>query len=190
MTANYTQPHIGLVVEGAGDRGAVPVVLRNYLHANAEYRDILGKPVPAHGRDKALRPNGIEGFVTTAALRPGCVGVLVILDGEGDCVAELGPLLQGRAQSVTGKPVALALADRDFEDWLFASAETLQLELTFDETRSGQGAITDAIRPAKYVKPTWQPRLAHRIDIELARPRCQSLARMLDRFDELRLLLN
>lgn len=154
MTADYTQPHIGLVVEGAGDRGAVPVLLRKYLYQTGDYRDVLGKPVPAHGRDKALRPNGIEGFVTTAALRPGCVGILVILDGEGDCVAELGMRLLKRAQGVTGKPVAIALADRDFEDWLFASAESLQLGLAFDPSRHGQGAISDAIRPAKYAKPT------------------------------------
>ena len=185
MTAAPTDPHIGLVVEGSGDRGAVPVVLRAYLHSVNEYRDILGKPIPAHGREKALVQGGLEGFVGTAAMRPGCVAVLVVLDGEGDCVAECGPELLVRAQSVSGLPTAIALADKDFESWIYASAETLGLELEYDEQRDGQGAIKAALKPAKYVKPTWQPRLAARIQLGVALDRNASLRRAIDRFDGL-----
>ncbi|WP_148077054.1 hypothetical protein [Nocardioides aurantiacus] len=189
MTAKPTDPHIGLVVEGAGDRGALPVLLRMHLASAADFRDILGKPVPAHGREKAIAEGGLEGYVVTAGLRPGCVGVLVVLDGEGDCVAELGPNLLSRAAEVIGKPVRIALADVDFESWIYASAESLQLDLTYSEGVNGQGAIKGALKPQKYVKPTWQPRLASRIDLALARERSASLARVLDRFDELLSLL-
>lgn len=186
MTGTFTDPHIGLVVEGAGDRGAVPVLLRAYLHSVNDYRDVLGRPVPAHGRDKALRKGGLEGFVATAASRPGCVGVLVVLDGEGDPVSTLGPELLVRAQSVTGKPVFIALADCDFESWLYASAETLDLNLMFDESCRGQGEIAAAIRPAKYVKPTWQPRLTGRMDLQLAKGRSKSLCYAFEQFEILR----
>jgi hypothetical protein len=186
MTAPWGQPHIGLVVEGAGDHGAVPMLLRRHLHDAGEFREILGKPIPAHGRDKALREKGLEGFVATAAARPGCVAVLVVLDGEGDCVAQLGPTLLARGRSVTGKEVSVALADVDYESWLFASAETLDLSLTFDSTRRGQHEIVTALRPAKYVKPTWQPRLTSRMDMSLARSRNTSFDRLLTRFDQLR----
>lgn len=186
MTASATSPHIGLVVEGPGDRNALPVLLRKHLHGEGEYRDVLGKPVATNGRDKALKVNGIEGFALAAALRPGCVGVLVVLDGEGDCVADLGPSLLERVGNAVGKPVRIALADCDFESWLFASAETLDLELVFSEDIVGQGAIKEALKPAKYVKPTWQPRLTHRMEIGRAAQRSDSLRRMLARFDELR----
>lgn len=189
MTRDFNEPHVGIVVEGAGDLHAVPVILRRFMHSIGDYRDILGKPVPAHGRDKALRAKGIEGFVATAAARPGCVGVLVVLDGEGDCVAELGPMLLDRARSVTGKPVLVVLADRDFESWLFASAETLDLDIAYDGARQGQSAISEAIRPAKYVKPTWQPRLAAKVDVGLAASRQRSFARAIERFDALRALI-
>lgn len=185
MTARPTDPHIGLVVEGAGDRGALPVVLRAHLHASLDFRDILGKPVPAHGREKATAKGGIEGYVVTAGLRPGCVGVLVVLDGEGDCVAELGPELLSRASAVIGKPVYVALADIDFESWLYASAETLDIGLEYRHGASGQGAIKDALKPHKYVKPTWQPRLASRMDLTVAAQRSPSLARAFARFDQL-----
>lgn len=186
MTASFSDPHIGLVVEGAGDREALPVLLRKHLHSVGEFRDVLGKPVPAHGREKATAKGGLEGYVATAGLRPGCVGVLVVLDGEGDCVAELGPRLLERSCAVIGKPVSVALADRDFESWLYASAETLEIGLAYEPRQGAQMAIASALRPTKYVKPIWQPRLAHRVELDLAVPRSASLARALERFDELR----
>lgn len=187
MTATPTDPHVGLVVEGAGDKQALPIVLRRHLEATGEFRDVLGKPVPLHGRTKAFTTNGIEGYVAVAASRPGCVGVLVVLDGEGDCVAEAGPALRERADEVSRVPVRVALADQDFEDWLYASAETLDLGLDgYSASRRGQHALKSALRPASYTKPVWQPRLAHRMDVVLARSRSTSLARCLDRFDDLR----
>lgn len=54
MTASSSEPHVGLVVEGAGDRDTLPVVLRAHLAATGEFRDVLGKPASVHGRDKAL----------------------------------------------------------------------------------------------------------------------------------------
>ena len=104
MTASPADPHVGLVVEGTGGVKALPIVLRAHLHAGTEFRDVLGKPVPPHGRTKAFPPNGIEGYVVTAASRPGCVGVLVVLDAEGDCVAEVGPSLTQRADQVSRVP--------------------------------------------------------------------------------------
>ncbi|WP_350338518.1 hypothetical protein [Microbacterium sp. zg-B185] len=153
------------------------------------FADMLGKAIPAHGRDKALVDGGLEKFVAAAAARPGCVGVFVLLDGEGDCVAQLGVDLARRAASATGKPVVIALADGDFEDWIYASAETLELDLTYEETMSGQTSIKGALHPSKYVKPTWQPRLTSRMDLDVARGRSPSLDRALLRFEALLMLV-
>lgn len=187
MAAAPTDPHVGLVVEGAGDLRALPIVLRAHLSAREEFRDVLGKPVPLHGRTKAFVPGGIEKYVAVAASRPGCVGVLVVLDGEGDCVAADGFSLRQRADQVSRVPVRTALADRDFEDWLYASAETLGLGLDgYADGQRGQHALKKALKPASYTKPVWQPRLASRLDVPLARSRSTSLDRCLNRFDELR----
>jgi hypothetical protein len=112
--------------------------------------------------------------------------VLVVLDGEGDPVCRLGPDLLSRAAAITGTPVEICLADPKYEAWLVASVESLGLgSLTYDLSADPATAIKRALGPVKYVKPTWQPRLTARIDIELARSRNASLARMLERFDAL-----
>jgi hypothetical protein len=113
--------------------------------------------------------------------------VLVVLDADSDFSCELGPgLLERSIDAAQGKPVLVALAERNFEDWLYASAETLELGVEFDANKSGLGQVIQALRPTKYVKPTWQPRLASRMDVRLAMSRQASLARMLTRFEEMR----
>lgn len=185
MTALATQQHIGLVVEGAGDLKALPLILRRHLENVGEYRDILGKPVPLHGRSKATAPNGLEGYVATAA-RPACVGVLVVLDADDDCIARLGQDLHRRANSIVNIPVLIALADRDFEDWIYASAETLEIGLTFDPSKPGKKMIPLGLAPASYTKPVHQPKLAARMDLDLAATRDRSFARLIQCFDRLR----
>jgi hypothetical protein len=190
MTALPADPHIGLVVEGPGDANALPILLRAHLEAAGDYRDLLAKPVACNGRDKALMPGGIEGKVATAAARPGCRGVLVVLDADRDLPCVLGPQILSRADKISPVPVAVALAQPTFEEWLVASAATLGLAgLTYPADRDPVNAIKAALQPAKYVKPTWQPRLAARVDVNLARSRSASLARLLNRFDALRALV-
>ena len=138
--------------------------------------------MPLHGRGNAV---AIEGYVATAGYRPGCVGVLVVLDSDDDCPAQLGPSLLLQTANASSKPVMIALADRDFEDWLFASAETLGLGLTYTPDIRGKGAIESSLKPRKYAKPTWQPRLAQTINLDVAASRSASFARMLRRFDDL-----
>ena len=127
--------------------------------------------------------------MSAAASRPGCVGVLVVLDGDGDPVCNLGPELLTRAQAVTGKPVRVAVADKCFESWIVSSAETLELGLTYPFQGGSSALIAEALRPAKYVKPVRQPRLVHRMDLDLATVRNASLRRMFERFDDLSQLL-
>lgn len=176
MTTSAQEPHVGLVVEGRGDLISIPILVRKHLHSKGDYRDLLHKPVPLHGRDKAIVPGGIEGYVATTASRPGCMGVIVILDSEGDDPVALATELNSRvaAAEVTKHPVFVLIIDQSFEDWIFASAETLDLNLTWDASRRGQAAIKEALRPKSYTEPVWQPRLTNRVDINLIAQRCPS----------------
>lgn len=187
MTATAHEPHLALVVEGRGEVQAVPLLLRRRLEERREYRDLIGRPVPCNGRGNALKPNGIEGKVAVAAVRPGCRCVLVLLDGEGDPVCKLGPELLNRSQEpAAGKEVIVCLADAKYEDWLVASAESLELPaLTYKPGRDAVRMLREALHPGKYVKPSWQPSLSHKIDFELAAGRNRSLARFLSKFDDL-----
>lgn len=186
MTAGAYDPHVGMVVEGRGDEFALPVLLRKWLQERSGWRDVLGKPVPCHGRDKAMRLSGLEGYVATAAGRPGCCGVLVVLDAETDAACELGPELHVRARNVAGKPVVVILAEPKFEAWFVASAETMELPgLVYRSDCDPEWLIRSAL-DVKYVKPTWQPRLASRVNFGLGTQRSRSLLRLLERFDQLR----
>jgi hypothetical protein len=187
MTPPPDAPHLGLVVEGRGEVQAVPLLLRRRLSGRGVYRDLVGRPVSCNGRENALKPKGIEGKVAVAAVRPGCRCVLVLLDGEGDPVCELGPELLRRSRDVAaGKEVVVCLADRKYEDWLVASAESLQVPgLTYRPDRDSVSVLKEALLPSKYIKPSWQPRLSHDLDFELASGRNPSLARFLAKFDTL-----
>src|SRR5688500_10572677 len=103
MTATAGSPHIELIVEGKADLNAVPVLLRKHLQERGEYRDVLGKTIAIHGVGNATKANGIEGFVSFAANRPGCMGVLVVLDADDSCVKELSSELMGRISGLVDK---------------------------------------------------------------------------------------
>jgi hypothetical protein len=190
MPPSSVAPSIGLVVEGPGDVEAVPLLLRRHLASKEKYSISLGKPICCNGRDRALVEKGVEGYIAAAAARPGCRGVLVVLDAENDPACELGPSLLERSEKACQSLVAVCLAERNFEDWIYASAEKLELEgLEYRPERSGLGRIKGALSE-KYVKPRWQPRLTNRMDIDLARSRSPSLDRMIRKFDWLCVALN
>ncbi|OBB31056.1 hypothetical protein A5792_16845 [Mycolicibacterium peregrinum] len=189
MTARPDEPHIGLIIEGAGDDSALPILLRRHLQDAGDYRDVLGKGIPIKGVSNATKVNGIEGYVAVAASRPGCLGILVVLDTDDSAPEEFEEALRDRLTGRVAQPVAVACAERDYEDWLYASAETLALdEIAYNEGARGATAIGEAVKSQTgraYTKPIWQPRLTHRMDINLARSRNSSLDKMLIEFNEL-----
>src|SRR5262245_55855848 len=179
-----TNPHIGLIVEGKGEKESVPLLLRRHLQSLNEYRVGLGKPIVTNGRSGMTKPGGIEGFVAAAVARPGCVATLIVADSDKDAVCKLGPDLLKRAQSITNKLVVVALAEKNFEDWLYASVETLELgEERYDPHESAMYAIKRLVRQngGKYVKPIWQPRLTNRVDISMLAQRSTSFARLVQK---------
>jgi hypothetical protein len=85
-----THPVIAAVVEGQGEVAAVPVLLSRLLSeiAPGRYFDL---PRPYRiGRGTLLAPSGIERAVAAIGEQRGPrVGVLVLLDADDDCPAEL-----------------------------------------------------------------------------------------------------
>lgn len=180
--------HIGLVVEGPGDRKAVPVLLRKYFAEREQHSVGLGQPWTANGRSKLLKAGELERFVRGAASVPGACAVLVIFDADESPACELGPECAARAKGETALPVQIGLAVREFENWIVASAQSAlghPSPLTDPDGRGAQHAIREALAPEKYIKTVDQPRLAARIDFSDARSSSRSLDRLLHRVDEL-----
>ena len=120
-------PSIGCIVEGEGDELALPLLIRRVTAEldPALYVDVfVGKRAPRSG---LVNPGGIEAAVEQTARAGGAMaGLLILLDADDDCPADLGPTLLRRARSVrSDRAMGLVLAKREYEAWFLASAESL-----------------------------------------------------------------
>lgn len=181
--------HIGLVVEGAGDQQAFPVLLRKHLNAISRDDVVLARPINTKGRGRLLKQGELERFVRLAATEPGAAGVAILCDSNSNPPDELRAELTTRCEQLGfAVPVSPCLAVREFENWIVASAETVagvELPLEECEGRGAEATIRQWRAPAKYVKPLHQAGLAARIDLDRARARCPSLDRTLRDFESL-----
>lgn len=127
------------IVEGHGEERAVPVLLRRWLrfrnfdrHFEVPERAINAK---GSGRLKAAfvreRHVGIEHYIE-AALRNHPDAILVVLDADDECEGrttrpQLGPELLARAKEVASTvPVAVVVANREYEAWFLAALRSLR----------------------------------------------------------------
>ena len=177
MTVN-----IGCVVEGKGEVKAVPILIRRVAAMHCpEIFPVVSTPV-RFSRNKILKTGELEHAVGIAAQkikRQG--GILIILDSDDDCPAELAPTLIHRIAPVFRKmPIAVVLAKYEFEAWFLAAAESLRGKRGLKEDINPPDN-PEAIRGAKewlrrrmqsgktYSETIDQPALTDIFDIEQAR---------------------
>lgn len=117
---------IGIIVEGKGETLAVPVLLRRIAGVVAPGLN-LRITVLRRGRQKLLKGSYFEDAISLAARLVGPAGlVLVLLDADEDCPAELGPQLVRRAtRARPDRTTRVVLAKAEYEAWFLASAESL-----------------------------------------------------------------
>lgn len=86
------------VVEGHGDVQATPVLLRRIAQEALPDRYVeIQQPIRVK-RNLVVKPGELERYVDLAANKGGSDGrVLILLDADEDCPAELGPSLAARA---------------------------------------------------------------------------------------------
>ena len=97
---------IAAIVEGDGEVEAVPVLIRRIgLEVSPLSPPTIPRPIRVR-RQRILKEGELERYVGLAAARAGDGGgILILLDANGDCPAETGPLVQQRAQAARRKPV-------------------------------------------------------------------------------------
>ncbi|MBV9856793.1 MAG: DUF4276 family protein [Streptosporangiaceae bacterium] len=117
---------IASVVEGHGEVYALPKLLHRIA---SEFGTplITPKPPMRRPRSKLVAPGGIENAVEAKASEiTGTGGVLVLVDADDSCPAELGPQLLARAcEARPDKRVSVVLAKKEFEAWLLAAASSI-----------------------------------------------------------------
>jgi hypothetical protein len=124
-----SEVRIACIVEGYGDVKAVPILVRRIVR-EIDPTLTLKIPDPAIrvSRSSIVKPGELERFVQLAALKlelPG--GILVLMDADQDCPAQLGPDLLARARAVRRDvPISVVLAKPEFETWFLAAATSLR----------------------------------------------------------------
>ncbi len=124
---------ISCIVEGHGEVEAVPKlihrVVEHYYTTNLNSELVVVTPPPIRAkRNQVVKVGELERKVELAARKiKGQGAILIILDSDDDCPAQLGPTLLYRASQVRHDlPIAVVLAKQEFEAWFLAAAESLR----------------------------------------------------------------
>lgn len=131
------------IVEGAGEVLSVERLLWRIAQEVAPgHRITVNQPIRVKSgtflNDGRERDRHVQLAAAKARRQGGCV--LVLLDCEDDCPAELGPrLMQQVSQAAGPVDVLIALAVREYETWFIAAVESL---------RGIEGLAGDAQAPA------------------------------------------
>lgn len=185
------------VVEGDGEVAAFPVLLRRLAdwRGPAHYIEI-SQPIRVR-RDRFInRETELERFLALASAKCGRDGwILILLDADDDCPAELGPSLLERARGSVppDRKVSVVLANREYESWFIAAAQSLDGHRGFslDEPppenpeifRDAKGWIRQRMAGNIYGTSTDQPAFTARMDLQAAANASRSFRKLCDEWD-------
>lgn len=180
MTAIYP------IVEGHGEVKAFPQLLRRIAFELCQRYDVevLSPHRLPRGRMVAQDARDLHRAVDLGLLKISQVGrfgvILLLLDADDDCPAELGPELLERLRRPNAE-VSVVVAKREYEAWFLASARSLRAHRHVLDTAIAP-AEPEAIRGAKqylerhilvpgaiYRETVDQPALTARLGLEEAR---------------------
>ena len=143
-------PPIASIVEGHGEVEAAPILVRRIAELLDPAIGVRVLPPLCVPRFKLVKAGECERAVEYSARRTaGQGGILILVDAEDDCPADLGPQLLERARKTRSDlPIAVVLAKREFEAWFLAAAESLRGNRTLADDLAPP-ADPESIRGAK-----------------------------------------
>lgn len=182
---------VASIVEGEGEVAAFPVLLRR-LGAWLSPGKAFDIPPPIRvRRDRFLnKPEEFRRHLLLAAAKCGGSGwILVLLDADDDCPAQLGPQVLQRAREIVPQArVSVVIANREYEAWFLAAAESLhgQRGFTFDNPRNfeperprnAKGWMAERMEGGAYHERTDQPAFSARMDLPQAREHSRSFRKL------------
>ena len=179
------------IVEGPGEVDAIPILIRR-IAATAVPGAVPHVPRPIRvKRDRFLKENELERYVDLAARQSGPDGgVLIVLDADDDCPAELASRIVRRATHArSDRRIKVVLARREYEAWFLAAADSIagRRGLPSDisppndaeSIRDAKGWLTSRMPPGRAYKETRdQPALTSLFDLAKARRAASSFDKM------------
>lgn len=188
---------VASIVEGDGEVAALPVLLRRLAswRSPANNVDVL-TPIRVY-KDRFLnRPEEFSRHLKLAAAKCGDAGwILILFDADDDCPATKGSDVLAQAQAVVPhRRVAVVLANREYEAWFIAAAESLNGYRGFryhvqdasvdpEGPRNAKGWVRDHM-PGSYGETTDQPAFSQRFDMALAHERSRSFRKLCSEWDK------
>jgi len=187
---------VATIVEGDGEVSALPVLLRRLAGwRTPEVPAEVFAPIRVR-RDRFLnREEELRRHLLLAAEKCGEGGwILVLLDADDDCPAELGDRILRRARAcVPHRRISVVLACREYEAWFIAAAESLQGQrgFVFDSAdavdaevpRDAKGWIKARMAGGTYGETTDQPAFSARMDLQQAFDRSRSFRKLCSEWD-------
>ncbi|MHC9011642.1 DUF4276 family protein [Stenotrophomonas rhizophila] len=188
---------VSCIVEGDGEVAALPILLRRMAAWRSPYNYVdIPQPIRVK-RDRFLnKETEFSRHLQLAGMKCGDDGwVLILLDADDDCPAELAPRILARAAAVLPhRSISVVLANREFEAWYIGAASSLHgvrgleisdRDLTCDPEapRDAKGWLRLRMRSGTYGETTDQPAFAARVDLELAKRRCRSFQKLCKEWD-------
>jgi len=181
------------IVEGDGEVGAVPVLLRRLRDAAGAYTLGVNAPIKRTRAD-LVRENGVRKAVQLARLQPDCAAIIIIFDSDDDCPKDIALPIQAWAQNESNPiPCFVVIPTREFEAWFLATIESLRgvrgilLDAkSHSDPESPRGAAEELRKRMapnrRYSKTADQPALTGRFDMAAAYRRSRSFRRMVNAF--------
>lgn len=185
------------IVEGDGDAQAVPKIIAKILAHLGRHDLIPGDAKIAGGKSELTKVGGLEIYLNYAEAVANACATLVIIDADDDCPKTLAEELANRVR-IKGvrNPVAIVVANREYEAWFIASLETIKgqrniaSDCTFagdvETRRDAKGWLSNQMPKGKVYRETVdQIALTQKIDIDLAVANSRSFRRLVHAVKEL-----
>jgi hypothetical protein len=172
---------IASIVEGDGEVAALPILLRR-LAAERDSGIIINALPPIRvRRDRFLnKDDEFRKQLLLAAAKSGDNGwILIVLDADDDCPANLGRQIVQRAQEhVPHRRLSVVLAKREFEAWFLAAAQSLvgargfvmdaNEQVDAEDPRDAKGWMRQHMQGGAYREMLDQPAFTAAFDLQQA----------------------
>lgn len=191
------------IVEGHGEVESARILISRVANAiRPDFPIEIGAPIRVRKDQFLNRPEIRRRFLELAAAKAGANGfVLVLLDADQDCPADIAATIQAECAGVIGHiPSACVLASKEFECWLIAAADSLAGARGLpndlvapdnpDDIRAGKEWIEDRMVRHAYSERRDQPALTARFDLSLAHSRSRSFRKLWKELDRAVLALD
>lgn len=172
---------VASIVEGDGEVAALPILLRRLNEWRTPDTAVQALPPIRVHRDRFLnRDEEFSRHLLLAAAKCGEDGwILVLLDADDDCPAELGAQILERARAcIQHRRVSVVLANKEYEAWFIAAAKSLDGQRGFsfqseddieaEHRRDAKGWMRKRMGNGAYRETTDQPAFSARMDLQQA----------------------